>query len=157
MGCLSISEVRDYLANLLSAVQHVHLHNILHRDIKPANFLYHRATNRWVAATWWLQQCNPRLIHSDAFFSLAIYLMEWCNRVETDRSYSWNHLPMEWWGEVSSYKLLVSWHKILLRQHDAAALMLSWMSLGDVWLYLIWASKLLAWLPAPYIDEMDFI
>ncbi|KAA0194687.1 hypothetical protein HAZT_HAZT001600 [Hyalella azteca] len=40
MGCLSPCEVRDYLANLLAALQHVHSHGIMHRDVKPANFLY---------------------------------------------------------------------------------------------------------------------
>ncbi|KAF2363621.1 Protein kinase domain [Trinorchestia longiramus] len=46
MGCLSACELRDYLANLLCALQHVHKHGIMHRDIKPANFLFHKASNR---------------------------------------------------------------------------------------------------------------
>ncbi|XP_018024038.1 uncharacterized protein LOC108679822 [Hyalella azteca] len=56
MGCLSPCEVRDYLANLLAALQHVHSHGIMHRDVKPANFLYHRASNRYCLVDFGLAQ-----------------------------------------------------------------------------------------------------
>lgn len=48
IGCLSVEEMRDYLANLMVALRHMHKHGLLHRDVKPANFLYHRASHRYV-------------------------------------------------------------------------------------------------------------
>ena len=45
-GGLSVSEVRDYMRNLLIALKHVHKHDVIHRDVKPSNFLFNRKLNR---------------------------------------------------------------------------------------------------------------
>ena len=39
---LSVSEVQDYMKNLLIALRRVHEVDIIHRDIKPSNFLFNR-------------------------------------------------------------------------------------------------------------------
>jgi cell division control protein 7 len=43
-----ISEIRDYMKNLLISLDRVHKFNIIHRDIKPSNFLYDRHRNTYV-------------------------------------------------------------------------------------------------------------
>ena len=39
---IEVEEVKLYIANLLSALEHVHKLGIIHRDVKPDNFLYDR-------------------------------------------------------------------------------------------------------------------
>jgi len=56
MGCLPPVELRDYVANLLTALSHIHRRGVLHRDVKPANFLYHRATRRYCLVDFGLAQ-----------------------------------------------------------------------------------------------------
>ena len=40
-------EVKLYVANLLSALEHVHKLGIIHRDVKPSNFLYDRRAKKF--------------------------------------------------------------------------------------------------------------
>uniref|UniRef100_A0A915L0Y9 non-specific serine/threonine protein kinase n=1 Tax=Romanomermis culicivorax TaxID=13658 RepID=A0A915L0Y9_ROMCU len=40
-------EIRDYMKNLLIALQHVHKLKIIHRDIKATNFLFNRTLRRY--------------------------------------------------------------------------------------------------------------
>ena len=40
-------EVKLYVANLLSALEHVHKLGIIHRDVKPSNFLYDRQAKKF--------------------------------------------------------------------------------------------------------------
>jgi cell division control protein 7 len=37
---LSLDEVRNYMYELLKAINHLAANGIMHRDIKPTNFLY---------------------------------------------------------------------------------------------------------------------
>ncbi|XP_012934780.1 cell division cycle 7-related protein kinase [Aplysia californica] len=39
---VTVSEVREYMRNLMTALRRVHEFNVIHRDIKPSNFLYNR-------------------------------------------------------------------------------------------------------------------
>ena len=39
---IEVEEVKLYVANLMSALEHVHKLGIIHRDVKPDNFLYDR-------------------------------------------------------------------------------------------------------------------
>lgn len=39
---LNISEIKEYMKNLLIALKRVHEFDIIHRDIKPSNFLNNR-------------------------------------------------------------------------------------------------------------------
>ena len=43
-----VSDVRDYMKNLLIALRRVHQLDIIHRDIKPSNFLHNTQTKQWV-------------------------------------------------------------------------------------------------------------
>ena len=53
---MNIVEVREYMRNLLIALERVHCHGIIHRDIKPANFLYSRATRKYALVDFGLRQ-----------------------------------------------------------------------------------------------------
>ena len=41
-----MADVQEYLKQLLTALRHVHRHNIIHRDVKPNNFLYDIETKK---------------------------------------------------------------------------------------------------------------
>nr|KAG5693392.1 hypothetical protein BaRGS_009865 [Batillaria attramentaria] len=43
---LDVSDVREYMRNLLVALRRVHQFDIIHRDIKPSNFLYNTITKQ---------------------------------------------------------------------------------------------------------------
>ncbi|KAK9479295.1 kinase-like domain-containing protein [Lipomyces japonicus] len=53
---MSISEMRHYMKNLFTGLEHVHKLHILHRDIKPTNFLYHPAKRRGVLVDFGLAE-----------------------------------------------------------------------------------------------------
>ena len=44
---MSMTEVKEYMYNLVLALRRVHKFNIIHRDVKPSNFLYNRRLKRW--------------------------------------------------------------------------------------------------------------
>ncbi|XP_029848922.2 cell division cycle 7-related protein kinase [Ixodes scapularis] len=53
---LSVSEVQEYMRQLLIALRRVHSFNIIHRDIKPSNFLYSRKLKRFSLVDFGLAQ-----------------------------------------------------------------------------------------------------
>lgn len=52
----TISDIKNYLKNLLIAVEHTHDNSIIHRDIKPSNFLYNKEQNCGVLIDFGLAQ-----------------------------------------------------------------------------------------------------
>lgn len=56
VGCLTITELQNYLRNLLIALRRVHSFGIIHRDVKPANFLYNRKQQRYSLVDFGLAQ-----------------------------------------------------------------------------------------------------
>ena len=44
---IEVEEVKLYVANLMSALEHVHKLGIIHRDVKPDNFLYDRRVKKF--------------------------------------------------------------------------------------------------------------
>ncbi|KAK3579927.1 hypothetical protein CHS0354_014038 [Potamilus streckersoni] len=56
---LSVSEVREYMRNLLLALKRVHQFNIIHRDVKPSNFLYNRETKQYALVDFGLAHESP--------------------------------------------------------------------------------------------------
>lgn len=56
---LTPKETRNYIKNLLIALQRVHNFNIIHRDVKPTNFLVDRKKNQYLLVDFGLaQECN---------------------------------------------------------------------------------------------------
>lgn len=53
---LTVDEVREYIRNLLIALQKIHSQGIIHRDIKPSNFLYNRAAGTYALVDFGLAQ-----------------------------------------------------------------------------------------------------
>uniref|UniRef100_A0A131XKZ0 non-specific serine/threonine protein kinase n=1 Tax=Hyalomma excavatum TaxID=257692 RepID=A0A131XKZ0_9ACAR len=53
---LSVTEVQEYMTQLLIALRRVHSFNIIHRDIKPSNFLYSRKYKRFSLVDFGLAQ-----------------------------------------------------------------------------------------------------
>ncbi|KAH8271899.1 hypothetical protein KR044_009907, partial [Drosophila immigrans] len=53
---LSLLEIKDYLRNLLIALQHVHKFKVIHRDVKPSNILYNRRTGKFLLCDFGLAQ-----------------------------------------------------------------------------------------------------
>lgn len=56
---LSVSEVQDYMRNLLIALRRVHEVDIIHRDIKPSNFLFNRDAKKYCLVDFGLAQKAP--------------------------------------------------------------------------------------------------
>ena len=54
----TLDEVKFYIANLLSALAHIHKLGIIHRDIKPSNFLYDRRRKKFALVDFGLAQCE---------------------------------------------------------------------------------------------------
>ncbi|XP_030384176.1 cell division cycle 7-related protein kinase [Scaptodrosophila lebanonensis] len=53
---MSLTEVKDYVRNLLIALRHVHKFNVIHRDVKPSNILYNRRTRQFLLCDFGLAQ-----------------------------------------------------------------------------------------------------
>ncbi|XP_072015485.1 cell division cycle 7-related protein kinase-like [Amphiura filiformis] len=53
---MPITEVKEYMYNLLLALRRVHQYNVIHRDVKPSNFLYNRKTKRYALVDFGLAQ-----------------------------------------------------------------------------------------------------
>lgn len=64
---MDITEVQDYMRNLLLSLERVHAHGIIHRDIKPSNFLYNRSTRRYALVDFGLSQSERELYHAINF------------------------------------------------------------------------------------------
>ncbi|XP_067661829.1 cell division cycle 7-related protein kinase-like [Haliotis asinina] len=56
---MSLTEVRDYMRNLLIALRRVHKFDIIHRDVKPSNFLYNRETKQFSLVDFGLAHQAP--------------------------------------------------------------------------------------------------
>lgn len=50
--------IKDYMRQLLAALEYVHQHGVIHRDVKPTNFLYDLETRRGVLADFGLAEIN---------------------------------------------------------------------------------------------------
>jgi len=57
-----LAEVKLYIANLLSALRHIHKKGIIHRDIKPSNFLYDRKKKRFSLVDFGLAQWSDEVL-----------------------------------------------------------------------------------------------
>lgn len=53
---MTVTEVQEYMTQLLIALQRVHSFNIIHRDVKPSNFLYSREPKRFSLVDFGLAQ-----------------------------------------------------------------------------------------------------
>ncbi|KAL4218644.1 Cell division control protein 7 [Mactra antiquata] len=56
---MSITDVHDYIKNLLIALRRVHMYDVIHRDVKPSNFLYDRKTKRYALVDFGLAHKAP--------------------------------------------------------------------------------------------------
>ena len=61
VASMELEEVKLYVANLLSAVAHIHKLGIIHRDIKPSNFLYDRQNKKFSLVDFGLAQWEHEL------------------------------------------------------------------------------------------------
>jgi len=61
VATIELEEVKLYLANLLSALEHIHKLGIIHRDIKPSNFLYDRQNKKFSLVDFGLAQWEHEL------------------------------------------------------------------------------------------------
>jgi len=61
VASMELEEVKLYMANLLSAVAHIHKLGIIHRDIKPSNFLYDRQNKKFSLVDFGLAQWEHEL------------------------------------------------------------------------------------------------
>merc|ERR1719270_2933079 len=61
VASISLEEVKFYIANLLSALAHIHKLGIIHRDIKPSNFLYDRENKKFALVDFGLAQWEHEL------------------------------------------------------------------------------------------------
>jgi len=61
VASISLEEVKFYIANLLSALAHIHKLGIIHRDIKPSNFLYDRENKKFALVDFGLAQFDKEI------------------------------------------------------------------------------------------------
>jgi len=61
VASMELEEVKLYMANLLSAMAHIHKLGIIHRDIKPSNFLYDRQNKKFSLVDFGLAQWEHEL------------------------------------------------------------------------------------------------
>ncbi|XP_006001140.2 cell division cycle 7-related protein kinase isoform X2 [Latimeria chalumnae] len=59
LNSLHFEEVREYMFNLLKALNRIHHFGIIHRDIKPSNFLYNRQLKKYALVDFGLAQGVP--------------------------------------------------------------------------------------------------
>jgi len=57
-----LTEVKLYIANLISALSHIHKIGIIHRDIKPSNFLYDRKRKKFALVDFGLAQWSDEAL-----------------------------------------------------------------------------------------------
>ena len=60
---IDVEEVKLYIANLLSALEHIHKVGIIHRDVKPGNFLYDRKKKKFALVDFGLAQWESEYSH----------------------------------------------------------------------------------------------
>ncbi|XP_054712563.1 cell division cycle 7-related protein kinase-like [Uloborus diversus] len=53
---MKISDIKDYMRNLLIALCKIHSHGVIHRDIKPSNFLYNQTNKSYTLVDFGLAQ-----------------------------------------------------------------------------------------------------
>ncbi|XP_071983543.1 cell division cycle 7-related protein kinase isoform X2 [Engystomops pustulosus] len=56
---LSFQEAKEYIFNLLKALNRIHRFGIVHRDVKPSNFLYNRRLKQFALVDFGLAQGTP--------------------------------------------------------------------------------------------------
>ncbi|CAD5111305.1 DgyrCDS623 [Dimorphilus gyrociliatus] len=57
---MTISEIKEYMRNLLLALKRVHEFDIIHRDIKPSNFLNNRQKRKYALVDFGLAHPAPK-------------------------------------------------------------------------------------------------
>eukprot|EP00762_Andalucia_godoyi_P000411 ANDGO_03203.mRNA.1 putative cell division control protein 7 homolog 1 len=78
----TIDDVRMYVYELLTALRHVHKHNVVHRDIKPSNFLANTKTGRFGLIDFGLAHVQEHFPETDLLVDMKL------KRVRLDSSSS---------------------------------------------------------------------
>lgn len=79
---MSVRDLQEYMANLLTSLKRVHEFNVIHRDVKPSNFLHDRKNHKFLLVDFGLAQTLDR--ESDSTKQLKIT----CKEIPSDKSNS---------------------------------------------------------------------